>query len=328
MRVLIADDEATSRLVLKAMASKLGHECLVASDGSSAWEHLAAGGIDVLLTDWMMPGIDGPELCRRARNDLGGQYVYVVLITALGAHDQVLEGMGAGADDYLIKPVNAFAVQTRLVAAERVTALHRQLAEVQAQLELATAAATERSLTDELTGLGNRRRMEVDLADTHARAHRVARPYGVVMFDIDHFKAYNDHYGHLAGDKILRRVAHRLQGETRAGEQLYRFGGEEFLLLLSDTDIEGATIAAERLREAIVDLAAPHEFRETLPPIVTISGGVAWWDPGSAKSSTEVLQFADVALFEAKSKGRNRVVTSSMFRDSSECDPSLVLHGG
>jgi two-component system, cell cycle response regulator len=329
MRVLIADDEATSRLVLKAMASKLGHECLVAPDGLSAWEVLAEGGIDVLLTDWMMPGMDGPELCRRARNDLGGQYVYVVLITALGAHDQVLEGMGAGADDYLIKPVNAFAVQTRLVAAERVTALHRQLVEVQAQLELATAAATERSLTDELTGLGNRRRMEIDLADAHARAHRVHRPYGVVMFDIDNFKAYNDHYGHLAGDKILRRVAHRLQSETRAGEQLYRFGGEEFLLLLTDSGIEGATIAAERLREAISDLGAPHEFRESLPPIVTLSGGVAWWDPESAQSSNEVLQFADVALFEAKSQGRNRVVTSSMFRDSNWRDPSLVLlHGG
>jgi two-component system cell cycle response regulator len=315
MRVLIADDEATSRLVLKAMATKLGHECLVASDGSTAWELLAEGGIDVLLTDWMMPGMDGLELCRRVRDEPGLPYVYVVLVTALGDHDKVLEGMGAGADDYLVKPVDAFAVRTRLVAAERVTALHRQLVEVQYQLELATAAATERSLTDELTGLGNRRRMEIDLADAHARALRVQRPYGVVMFDIDHFKAYNDHYGHLAGDKILRRVAHRLLSASRAGEQVYRFGGEEFLLVLTDTTVEGAMTAAERLREAIVDLDAPHGVRETSPSVVTLSGGVAWWDPQSSMSSTDVLQAADEALFAAKSEGRNRIVMSSTFGD-------------
>jgi diguanylate cyclase (GGDEF)-like protein len=315
MRILIADDDATSRLVLKAIASKLGHECFVATDGLSAWEQLRTGKIEVLLTDWMMPGVDGPELCRRVRSDLGDQYVYVVLITALGEHDQVLEGMEAGADDYLVKPVDPFAVQSRLVAAGRVTALHRQLSEVKAQLELATAAATERSLTDALTGLANRRRMEIDLADAHARALRVHRPYGVVMFDIDHFKAYNDHYGHLAGDTILRRVAHRLLCETRAGEQLYRYGGEEFLLLLSEPTIEGATIAAERLREAVADLAAPHEFRGTPPPIVTISGGVAWWDPASATTSADVVQLADEALYEAKSAGRNRIVTSSTIGD-------------
>lgn len=325
MRILIADDDATSRLVLKAMASKLGHECLVATDGTSAWELIQAGEVDVLLTDWMMPGLDGLELCRRVRSELNDQYVYVVLITALGASDQVLEGMGAGADDYLVKPVDSFAVRTRLVAADRVTALHRQLAEVKAKLELATAAATERSLTDELTGLGNRRRMEIDLADAHARALRARRPYGVVMFDIDHFKTYNDRYGHLAGDTVLRRVAHRLVCEARAGEQLYRFGGEEFLLLLDEPTIEGATVAAERLRLAVVDLAVPHDSTDAPLPVVTLSGGVAWWDPASTKSSTDVLQLADEALYEAKSAGRNRIVTSSTIGDSVPFEPSEIL---
>ena len=152
MRILIADDDATSRLLLKAMASKLGHECLVAEDGSSAWELLSSEGIDVLLTDWMMPGLDGPELCRRVRDELSGHYIYIVLITGLGHPEQVLEGMGAGADDYLIKPVDPFAVQTRLVAAERVTSLHRQVADFRAQLEQANIELLERSLTDPLTG--------------------------------------------------------------------------------------------------------------------------------------------------------------------------------
>src|SRR5665213_2581960 len=132
MRILIADDDATSRLMLKATAAKLGHECLIATDGSSAWEQLSTQDVDVLLTDWMMPGVDGPELCRRVRNELSDHYVYIVLITGLGNPEQVLEGMSAGADDYLIKPVDPFSVQTRLVAAERVTHLHRQVADFRA----------------------------------------------------------------------------------------------------------------------------------------------------------------------------------------------------
>src|ERR1700688_4468758 len=163
MRVLIADDDATSRLVLEAIVAKLGHECLVATNGSIAWELLSSQAVDVLLTDWLMPGIDGPELCRRVRDELSGQYTYVVLITGLGHPEQVLEGMSAGADDYLVKPVDPFAVQTRLVAAERVTGLHRQVADFRAQLEQANLELLGLSLTDALTGLGNRRRMEEDL---------------------------------------------------------------------------------------------------------------------------------------------------------------------
>ena len=168
MRVLIADDDPTSRLLLKAMVSKLGHEFVVAEDGSSAWDVLASGGIDVLLTDWMMPGVDGPELCRRLRNEVGGGYIYIVLTTGLDHPEDVLEGMSAGADDYLTKPVDKFAVQTRLVAAERVTELHGQLAHTPAQLEQANLELLEQSLTDQLTGLGNRRRMDEDLDRVHA----------------------------------------------------------------------------------------------------------------------------------------------------------------
>jgi diguanylate cyclase (GGDEF)-like protein len=307
VRILIADDDATSRLMLKAMASKLGHECLVATDGSRAWDLLTSEGIDVLLTDWMMPGMDGPELCRRVRHDLFDRYIYIVLITALGNHEQVLEGMSAGADDYLVKPVDPFAVQTRLVAAERVSILHHQLSEARAELEQATVDATTRSLTDALTGLGNRRRMEEDLASTHARALRSGRAYGVALFDIDHFKLYNDNYGHLAGDEVLRQVARCLGRAVRAGEWVYRYGGEEFLLLMPECSIDGAEAAAGRIRRAVAQLLLPHDTRPTTPQVVTLSGGVSCWTPGSTLSVAEVLQTADDALFEAKSQGRNRV---------------------
>jgi two-component system cell cycle response regulator len=307
MRILIADDDATSRLVLKAMASKLGHECLVATDGSSAWDLLASERVDVLLSDWMMPGVDGPELCRRVREELGGSYIYIVLITRLGNPQQVLKGMSAGADDYLVKPVDPFALQTRLVAAERVTLLHRQVVDFRDQLERANLELLGRSLTDALTGLGNRRRMEEDLARTHARALRIGRAYSVTLFDIDHFKLYNDHYGHLAGDEALRRVARCFDEVVRAGEIVYRYGGEEFLLLMPDCDPDDAIAAAGRVHRAIIDTAIPHDARPTGPWVVTLSGGVACWAPGSVLSVPGMLQQADAALFRAKSAGRNRV---------------------
>ena len=307
MRVLIADDDATSRLVLEAIVSKLGHECLVTKDGSRAWELLSSEGVDVLLSDWLMPGVDGPELCRRVRDELSGRYIYIVLITGLGHPEQVLEGMSAGADDYLIKPVDPFAVQTRMVAAERVIALHRQLVDFRTRLEQANLELVELSLNDALTGLGNRRRMEDDLERTHARALRVGRTYGITLFDIDHFKLYNDHYGHLAGDEALRRVARCLDGSARAGDSVYRYGGEEFLLLLPDCTSTGVAAAAGRICRAVTDTAIPHDTRPTSPAVVTLSGGVACWTPGADSSVAELLEQADKALFQAKSAGRNRI---------------------
>jgi two-component system cell cycle response regulator len=311
VRILIADDDATSRLMLKAMATKLGHECLLATDGSTAWEILSSGGIDVLLSDWMMPGVDGPELCRRVREEQTGSYVYVVLITGLGDHERVLEGMSAGADDYLIKPVDPFVVQTRLVAAERMTLLHRQLIDVRAELELANLELLGRSLTDVLTELGNRRHMEEDLDSVHAGALRTGRSYGVALFDIDHFKLYNDRYGHPAGDEILRQVAQSLRATARAGESVYRYGGEEFLLLLPECTVDDAAMAAERIREAVKNMALPHLARPTQPPVVTLSGGVTCWLRQAALSVPELLQQADEALYLAKSAGRDRVVVAA-----------------
>jgi diguanylate cyclase (GGDEF)-like protein len=311
VRILVADDDPTSRLVLKAMVSKLGHECVVAEDGSSAWELLAPGGIDVLLTDWMMPGVDGPELCRRLRNDVGGNYVYIVLTTGLDNPEDVLEGMSAGADDYLTKPVDTFAVKTRLVAAERVTELHHQLVQTQAQLEWANLELLERSLTDQLTGLGNRRRMDEDLERVHARALRIGRTYGIAIFDIDYFKRYNDHYGHVSGDEALRRVGSSIDLIVRSGESAYRYGGEEFLVLMPDCgmgDVVG--VAADRIRRSVLQAAIPHEARPSAPYVVTLSGGVSCWIPGSPLSAREVLEEADQALFDAKTAGRNRIYSA------------------
>ncbi|MGO8862236.1 MAG: diguanylate cyclase [Acidimicrobiales bacterium] len=311
MRILIADDDVTSRLELTAMASRLGHECLVANDGSTAWELLSSERIDVLLTDWMMPGLNGPELCRRVRDDLRSRYVYIVLITVLDQCVQVLEGMGAGADDYLVKPIDPFALQTRLVAASRVTAVHRQLVDSQAQLKRANRELLSLSLTDTLTGLGNRRRMEEDMMRAHARALRIGRTYGIALLDIDHFKLYNDHYGHQAGDEALRQVARCLHRASRADESIYRYGGEEFLVLLPDCGVDDVVATAERIRRAVTEMAIPHEARPTSPSVVTLSGGVTHWSPGSVLSVPDLLLQADEALFRAKSAGRDCVREAS-----------------
>jgi diguanylate cyclase (GGDEF)-like protein len=319
MRVLVADDDATGRLLLKSIVTNLGHECLVAEDGSSAWDLLSSRPIDVLLTDWMMPGIDGPELCRRVREEPADHYVYIVLATGLDHHEHVLEGMSAGADDYLIKPVNSFAVETRLVAAERVTELHQRLARKEAELQRLNIELLDRSLTDQLTGIGNRRRMEEEISHIHARAVRMGRTYGVALFDIDHFKLYNDYYGHIGGDETLRRVAEFIDRMSRTGECVCRFGGEEFLLLVPDCrPADAVFVTAERVRQTVADAAIPHEARPSAPPFVTVSAGVACWTPGSPLSAQQVVEQADAALFEAKSAGRNRVCAGPSLKDQIE----------
>jgi diguanylate cyclase (GGDEF)-like protein len=307
MRILVADDEATSRRILHAIVTKLGHDCIVAEDGIIAWQLLSSQPIDVLLTDWMMPGLNGPDLCRRVREERDGHYTYTVLVTGLRERAQVLEGMNAGADDYLTKPVDPFDVETRLVAASRVTALHRQVLDYRTQLEHANTELLSLSLTDPLTGIGNRRRMDEDLARARERAQRIGRPFGVALFDIDHFKLYNDHYGHVAGDETLRYVALNIVKVTRRHESLYRYGGEEFLLLLPDTTLDGALAAAERARRAVEDAAIPHQRRPTPPFLVTISGAASVWAPGSLLSTVELIAAADEGLYEAKTAGRNRV---------------------
>ena len=300
MRVLVADDEPTSRLLLRRAIERLAHDCEVAADGLVAWEMLQAGDFDVLITDWMMPGLDGPELCRRVRASKRDSYTYILLATSLSADTDVILGMEAGADDYLVKPVDPFALQTRLIAAQRVTELHHALAH--AKLELAKLART-----DPLTQLSNRLRLHEDLVAVHERARRSGRPFAVALCDLDGFKSYNDTYGHLEGDEALRRVGLTIANHVRAGDGAYRYGGEEFLILLPDDSAEQAVIGMERLRGAIQDLAIPHASRRP-PGVVTLSIGVAEWDPDQNETPAQVLAAADVALYAAKQHGRNRVV--------------------
>jgi diguanylate cyclase (GGDEF)-like protein len=303
--VLVADDDTTCRHVAAAVVQNLGHDCLAAHDGSEAWDLLQQRPVDVLITDWMMPGLDGPELCRRVRDQAHG-YTYIIMVTSLTERDHVVAAMEAGADDYLTKPLDAFDVKTRLIAATRVTSLHRQLHEFGTELERLNAQFAVQARTDPLTGLGNRLALHEDLAEFHTRAARSAKPYGAALCDIDFFKRYNDTHGHLDGDDVLRRVAGAIAGNCRSVDRAYRYGGEEFLVLLDDT-LAGGEIAAERCRQAVEDLAIPHAGNQP-SGVVTISVGVAVWDGASPIDGTGVVKQADVALYEAKGLGRNQVV--------------------
>jgi two-component system chemotaxis response regulator CheY len=310
MRVLVADDETTTRLLVKAVVQKLGHECLVANEGDRAWALLQSTPIDVLITDWMMPGLDGPELCRRIRaRPADNAYTYTILATVMSARADVLAGMQAGADDYLIKPLDPFDVQTRLVAAERVTALHTELAEVRIQLQRLNGELAQEARTDPLTQLGNRLRLREDLQILHARAQRHARPYSIAMCDLDNFKAYNDAYGHPQGDQALQHIAAILAADQRAGDTAYRYGGEEFVILYADEHLPGAVTAANRLRQTIENLAIAHTGNRPYG-ILTISLGVATYEPGHNQTAAAILELADQPLYSAKQRGRNQAATA------------------
>jgi diguanylate cyclase (GGDEF)-like protein len=305
VKVLVVDDEPLARLVLQTAVERLGHQWSAAEDGEGAWREFTEDKPDVLITDLMMPGMDGLELCRRVRRHAAahGGYTYVILATVLGDREDVVRGMEAGADDYLVKPVEVFSLQSRLIAAQRVTALHAELAGYRAEL-------SRLAHTDPLTRLGNRLSMEEELTALDARGRRYGHRYCLAMCDVDLFKNYNDTLGHQAGDEALQAVAAKMKREIRTGDSVYRYGGEEFLLVLPEQVPETARVAVERVRAAVEQLGIRHPAAPA--GVLTISAGVAAYTPGDPTTLDELLERADAALYRAKSAGRNRV---AMFED-------------
>jgi diguanylate cyclase (GGDEF)-like protein len=287
MNVLIADDDASTRLLVSAAVEQLGHRCTVAEDGSAAWRRYQELLPDVVITDWQMPGMDGTELAEAIRGLSGAPYAYVIVLTGAADEEAARRTMEVGADDLLLKPLDTAQLERKLIAAGRVTALHRRMHDDARQ--------------DALTGLGNRLRLAEDLQVLCGRVARYHHVYSVAVFDVDGFKGYNDGAGHLAGDDVLRRVAGELERQIRTGDAVYRYGGEEFLVLLPEQTIEAAALAAERLRAAVEALAIPHPAGG----VVTVSAGVAaLQDDGTPD---DLFELADQALYRAKQNGRNRV---------------------
>jgi two-component system, cell cycle response regulator len=308
VRILIAEDDTASRLVLEAALAGLGHEVVAATDGEQAWQLFQAQNVEAIISDREMPRLNGVDLCRRVRESDGGKYIYFIFLTSVTDKVEAAEAIRTGADDYLMKPLNRHELEARLLVASRVTELYRELANQQVQLERLNSQLFRQARIDGLTQVGNRLKMREDLNILFARVAEQGESFCAVMFDVDHFKLYNDEYGHLQGDEVLKRVARTLVQGCRPNDEIYRYGGEEFLLVMPEQSIEAACAAAERHRAGIEQLAIPNiGSPET---IVTISAGVAA-TTATRPSIKEWLEGADGALYRAKQLGRNRVVVAA-----------------
>jgi len=306
MKVLIAEDDNVARMILKTALAQLGHDVTAASNGKEAWEFCLVNEFEVIVSDRSMPGLDGIELCRRVRARDDQPYVYFIFLTSAKERGRIMEGMEVGADDYLLKPLELNELSARLTVAGRITDLYRALEDRRIELQALNRQLHDMARTDPLTELGTRLKLREDLDCIAAAPRDCVTTYCAVMCDVDHFKQYNDTYGHLGGDDVLRAVATTIKTGLREGDEAYRYGGEEFLLILRSASLEAGQASAERHRAAIEDLRIPHQTSTSR--FVTISCGAALFQPGVGRPVHAWLEEADGALYRAKSMGRNCVV--------------------
>ena len=313
MKILIADDSIVSRHLLDATLRKWGYEVVLASDGNEAWEILQGKNAPPLaILDWMMPEMTGVEVCRRVRQQSREPYTYILLLTSKNLKEDLIEGMEAGADDYITKPFDQHELKVRLRAGTRVVDLQQQLLAAREKLR-------EQATKDSLTGLWNRSSIVEQLQRELSRSQRELLPVGLVMVDLDHFKSMNDTHGHFAGDAVLREAARRMQDSTRMYDSIGRYGGEEFLILLPNCDEESTQRQAERMRCHLAQ-APVGEFEHSFT--LTASFGATCASAGYPASVEGLIRRADEAMYLAKKHGRNRVEYLSY---SSAAEPPELL---
>lgn len=295
MKVLIAEDDGVSRLLLRRVLTSWGYDVVATSDGAEAWEALQSDAeLRLAILDWLMPRVDGVEICARVKAQQSMRPPYLILLTALDDKESVVRGLDAGADDFLSKPYDPAELRARLEVGKRILDLNDRLLEAQ-------RVVAEQARTDALTGILNRGALYRALEEEIARARRATPSLGVGMLDLDHFKEVNDSCGHAAGDAVLCEVVHRAESVVRPYDTLGRVGGEEFVLLTPGVDAAGLREVLERVRRAVAAKPvtfAEHEFA------VTVSLGGALW---SGEDGDALLARADAALYAAKEGGRDRV---------------------
>jgi two-component system cell cycle response regulator len=303
MRVIVAEDDADGGEVLGDIVRRLGHFCEVACDGSAAWDMHHRKRADLIISDWKMPVMDGLQLCREVReSDPPHWHTHFILIT--GRNDRhLVEGLHAGADEYIAKPLDHAELEARLHAAWRTVVARRELEARNSALQVDSARYYEAARTDPLTAISNRLRLKEDLEPLEGRVSRYGHRYCAALCDVDRFKAYNDSFGHLAGDDALCLIARAIQEHLRTGDTLYRYGGEEFLVILPEQSLSDAQAGMGRVRHEVEKLCIRHAA--VVPgPFVTLSVGIADLGRGTVD---DWLRRADAALYRAKSLGRNRV---------------------
>lgn len=308
MQILLVDDSRTERRILSSWLTDLGHQVEEAEDGLQAVARCAELSPDLLLLDVEMPRLNGYQTAQRLREELS-DWLPIIFLSARNSAEDIARGIDAGGDDYLFKPVDPIVLAAKMRAMERIAGMRHKLLDTGRQLAEANAELDRQANIDGLTGLANRRQLDTRLAEEMARSTRHKTPLSVMLADVDHFKHYNDHYGHQAGDQCLKQVARCLSRSVhRPGDLAARYGGEEFCVLLPETPLQAATELAERIRDTLAARQIPHA-RAAAADIVTLSLGVAVYASDSDAQGEQLLRRADQALYRAKQQGRNRVCT-------------------
>ncbi len=305
-RILVVDDDQDGLYILRTYLTKqLKYEVHTAMDGEEALAKAEEILPDVMLLDVMMPKLSGFEVCKRFKDSPEGRYTPVILLTAKSELMSKIEGLDCGADEYLTKPYDISELGARIRSMLRIKQLNDELRLMNRQLE-------ELSITDELTKLYNRRHINRKLEDEYRRATRYKRPLSCLMFDADHFKSVNDTYGHSFGDIVLKEIAQIIMDTARTVDVCGRYGGEEFILLLPDTEMDRATIVGERIRQKV----EAHEFKNEEHSIRrTISVGLSALPDARIKDEFALVEWADKALYEAKQTGRNKLIVYSHLKE-------------
>ncbi len=299
--ILIADDDPIGRRLLENTLVKSGHNVVAVEDGFKALALFNDDFFPIVLTDWMMPGMNGLELCRALRKKQLPGYVFIILLTARDSTDDIITGLEAGADDYLSKPFLHAELLARLNTGIRVLELEKSLQRANEKIKQMTR-------TDALTGCYNKRYLDEYLPVEISRSKRYNRALSIIMCDIDHFKKINDTYGHLSGDDVLKNFSQCLMQSVRKKiDWVVRYGGEEFLLVLPETDKAGAYKLAERNRR---EVARQRTVVNDVPIHITASFGISCFLPlpgDVMKTPDEMIRQADKLLYKSKQEGRNKV---------------------
>ena len=308
MKILVVDDSPTIRAALKGLLERMGHTVVEANDGKEALQMYRQDRPGLVLIDVVMPIMDGYESARHMRETKADEWVPIIFLSSKEADQDLDRAIEAGGDDYLVKPVSFVVLNAKIRALQRLESMRTKQLEMSRDLASANRELEKLSRQDGLTGIANRRYFDSYLVTEVRRGARERQPLSLILSDVDHFKAFNDCYGHQAGDDCLRRVAAALSSAGRRPADLAaRYGGEEFAMVLPGTVLDGAVDVAQAVSRVIEGLAIPHE-RSAVDRRVTLSQGIVSLTPEKETSSEDLIQRADQALYLAKQQGRNRYV--------------------
>ncbi|HUE95437.1 MAG TPA: diguanylate cyclase [Longimicrobiaceae bacterium] len=312
-RILVVDDHPDNVEIIEARLASRGYQIETASNGQEALDRVHENPPHLILLDVMMPLMDGFEVSRRIKTDNELPYIPIILVTARGETEDKVEGLDAGADDYLTKPINFPELEARVRSMLRIKKLQDELDRKNRELESANERLRQLSITDGLTGLFNHRHVHELIHEEYQRSMRSGKPFAVTMLDLDRFKQLNDTHGHPTGDLVLEETAEILRENAREIDVVGRYGGEEFITILPEADEDAAAQYADRVRLAVEAYVFRDEGKEIR---MTVSAGLASARAAEIDLPEELIKRADNALYAAKEGGRNRVVRASELHEA------------